>query len=123
MVLCLMGLITTYFLKFNDGAYITMKLYREAIGKGVKIRNYTASVLLNGLYKERKVKKVENVMISLVEHELISNMVIYNTFVNGYCQIVIYNTLMNSFGGYVIIRLKKVAILNGFDHLCFCHAK
>jgi hypothetical protein len=44
-------------------------------------------VLLNGIYKEKKVKKVEEVMVSLVEQGFFPNMVIYNTFVNGYCQI------------------------------------
>jgi hypothetical protein len=47
----------------------------------------TQLVLLNGIYKENKVKKVEEVMVSLVEQGFIPNMVIYNTFVNGYCQI------------------------------------
>jgi hypothetical protein len=37
--------------------------------------------------KKKKVKKVEEVMVSLVEQGFIPNMVIYNTFVNGYCQI------------------------------------
>jgi hypothetical protein len=61
--------------------YCYVEFYREAIGKGVKINNHTAS------FVEKKVKKVKEVMVSLVEQGFIPNMVIYNTFVNGYCQI------------------------------------
>jgi hypothetical protein len=64
-----------------------MEFYREAIGKGVKINNHTASFVEWNIKKKKKVKKVEEVMVSLVEQGFIPNMVIYNTFVNGYCQI------------------------------------
>jgi hypothetical protein len=53
-----------------------MEFYREAIGKRVKINNHTAS------FVEKKVKKIKEVMVSLVEQGFIPN-----TFMNGYCQI------------------------------------
>ncbi|CAK7325091.1 unnamed protein product [Dovyalis caffra] len=74
-------------LKSNDGAGAAMDLYREAIGKGVRINSYTCSILLNGLCKEGQVEKAEEVLKSLVEYGLVPDEVIYNTIVNGYCQI------------------------------------
>ncbi|KAJ6773253.1 ATPASE EXPRESSION PROTEIN 3 [Salix koriyanagi] len=82
-----MGLFETMKRKSDDGAGAALDLYREAIRKGVKIDNFTCSILLNGLCKEGKVEKAEEVLKSLVEHGLVPGEVIYNTIVNGYCQI------------------------------------
>ena len=63
----------------------SMALYEEAIGKGVRFNNYSCRILLNGLCKEGKMEKVEEVLKKLIENGLVPDEVMYNTIVNGFC--------------------------------------
>lgn len=59
----------------------------EMARKGVKIGDYTCSILLNRLCKDGKVSKAEEVLERLVKKGMVPITVMYNAIVDGHCQV------------------------------------
>ncbi|KAL0011887.1 hypothetical protein SO802_006995 [Lithocarpus litseifolius] len=55
----------------------SLALYEEAIGKEVRFNNYSCSILLNGLFKEGKMEKAEEVLEKLIENGLVPDELLF----------------------------------------------